>query len=95
MKKTVKIEYVIDMINAFLLDSEDSLKDAREQMGMLAERILMDTERYNGFRYLSVNDMKDSVGGTTVGIRFDVDPAHRFRPHFEDTDHTRSKYFIS
>lgn len=95
MKKTVKIEYVIDMINAFLLDSEDSLKDAREQMALLAERILIDTKRYGGFRYLSADDMKDSVSGTTVGIRFDNDRGPTQHAHFEDTDHTRSKFFIS
>lgn len=87
MKKTVKIDEVITRINDMILHSPDNHKDARCVLAILAEGILMDADRYRGFRYLEEHEMEASCHGKSVGVRR-IDGEYAF----EDTDSTRVHY---
>ena len=87
--KTVKVEYVKELANGMLQDSPDDGINYRNAIIEMIENILMHSKNYNGFQYLDSKDMEKSRGGTTVGIRSEKEGKDRF----EDTDHTRVKYF--
>lgn len=99
MRKTIAVSNIKDKINSFLLNSPDSEKDSRESMIKVIEEILMDTDNYHGFDYLTKVDMIESEFGISVGMQlkhnnemdydgFEYDPVKRFN----NTDHTRVKY---
>ena len=83
------LQQLVDEVNFFCHNSEDSLKDAREQMGLMLERMLMSNECYEGYTYLNDRMMADSKQGMTVGIRHNSESG---RADFTDTDHTRVRY---
>ena len=88
-RKTIKVEDVRVMVNDMLLNSPDSSKAERDGMISVLESILHKTGNYEGFMYLDKDDMEQSECGCSVGIhRFDDSSSS-----FEDTDHTRVKYF--
>ena len=95
IRKTIKVETIKSMVNGMLLNSEDNYQQGRESLTFFLERVLMDTNNYRGFSYLSVVDMNDSHYGTSVGINLTEDK--QFEPDSEkrliNTDHTRVRYF--
>ena len=88
MRKTVKIQRLIEVVNEFNASSADHLKEQREGRNMLLESILMEAGAYKGFGYLSADQLKGDA--MSVGIR-------EQRPdgtwNFDDTDHTRIYYY--
>lgn len=89
-RTTVNVDQVRAIVNGMLRNTEDSDQAGRESVIELLERILHDTGNYRGFRYLSSDDMKDSVNGTSVGIGpFVSDSVEDIRARFNNTDHTR------
>lgn len=94
-KKTFAVADLKEMINKFLLDSHDVRDDSRAEMGNLLETVLMTTNNYRGFRYLTTRDMKDSEYGNTVGINTDEHGANlgTYEEMFDNTDPTRVSYF--
>ena len=104
MRKTIKVQDLKARVNAFLLDTADGVTDQRKGQICLLESVLMDTDNYNGFRYLTVNDMKASRAGNTVGINplpdtinsRDGDMAEKYKAldaRFDETDNTRIAFF--
>jgi hypothetical protein len=87
-RKTVPIVDLIDRVNEFLFHSPDDQAQARSQMAMFLEKILMDNGQYQGFNYLNPNQMLMSQEGTTYGVRWEDN-----NPIFTDTDHTRTRYY--
>ena len=92
MKKTVKIDEVITRINDMILHTPDDRADARGALAILAEGILMDANRYRGFRYLEEDDMKVSCHGKSVGIRRIEGVGLEYE--FEGCDGTRVEYYL-
>jgi hypothetical protein len=90
MRKTISVADIKDRINSFLLNSPDSEKVSRESMIKILEEILMDTDNYHGFQYLSKIDMNKSDSGISVGIN--LIESTNFEKQFIDTDHTRVRY---
>jgi len=88
-RKTIKVEEVKALVNAMLRNSSDDNRSGRATLQTLIETILMDTGNYNGFNYLTPNDMETSANGTTYGIDCRKDRDH----WFDDTDHTRVFYY--
>ncbi len=83
-RKTISVEMVRNIANDMLRNSPDQDKDFREGINTMLERILMETGNYRGFAYLTWEDMLTSFNGTSVGID---------NGSFENTDHTRVRYF--
>lgn len=92
MKKTVKIEDVIGRINKMILDSPDHRRDGRIALSILAEDILMDANRFRGFRYLDKDDMELSRHGKSVGVRMIEGVGVEYE--FEGQDGTRVEYKV-
>jgi hypothetical protein len=89
MRKTIEINNIKEKINGIILNSEDNQKEVRESLGLLLEEILMETNNYKGFKYLTKKDMELSYSGTTVGINDD----QKGKTLFEGTDSTRIYYY--
>jgi hypothetical protein len=53
---------------------------------VMIEAVLMDTDNYNGYRYLAIDEVPT---GCTPGIRRDRGEEKKF----ENTDRTRVRYF--
>lgn len=94
-RKTIDIKTVKEMVNGMLLNSEDNYQQGRESLTFFLERVLMDSENYKGFRYLHIDDMKESHYGTSVGINLTEDKKIETDSTklFKNTDHTRVRYF--
>lgn len=92
MRKTVSIDQLRDQINHTLLHSEDDYRQGREALGILLERVLLNHNRYRGFRYLSPSDMLKSSGGTTYGINPAPQGQEAGWNQFENSDPTRVQY---
>ena len=95
MRKTVQVEALKNKVNGMIRDLPDS-----DTAGRIALQTLMDSCNYSGFCYLDKRDMKESRGGTTVGINtldpnMDWSGNHdaRYKANFINTDHTRVRYF--
>ena len=88
-RKTISVETIKSMVDGMLLNSEDDYQQGRSALANFLEKVLMDTGNYKGFSYLSGTDMTKSEYGTTVGI-FEM---KEFGEKFENTDHTRVRYF--
>lgn len=84
MRKTMEVKTLIRYINNRLQTSQDSEKENRKELMILAEVVLRETGNYCGFSYLPEEDVPS---GYTVGIRYQ-DGVHVF----EETDFTRIKY---
>jgi hypothetical protein len=89
MRKTIEINNIKEKINGIILNSEDSQKETRAVLGLLLEEILMETNKYKGFKYLTKRDMGLSYSGTTIGINDD----QKDKTLFEGTDPTRIYYY--
>ena len=63
MRKTIKVEEVMNMINSYLAHP-DTHSLGREAIMTLAEGVLMSTGNYKGYRYLDTNEVEGA--GTRV-----------------------------
>lgn len=83
-RKSIKVEHVKNKIN-FSLAVSVSSQDTRQGLIWALETILSDTDNYNGFRYLT----QDEVPGNELPGIVWVDG----KPDFSNTDETRRFYF--
>ena len=88
-KKTIEIKVVKETINSMILHSPDKDAEGRDALIVLAKSILMETNNYNGFNYLSPEKMSISASGTTCGI----DQNRLIKQWFNDTDQTRVFFY--
>jgi hypothetical protein len=63
MRKTIKVDEVLNMINSYLAHP-DTHSIGREAIMSFAEGVLMTTGNYKGFRYLDTNEVEGA--GTRV-----------------------------
>ena len=63
MRKTIKVDEIMDMIDSYLAHP-DTNSLGREAIMALAEGVLMTTGNYKGFRYLDTNEVQGA--GTRV-----------------------------
>ena len=83
MTKTIKVNLVKETANRMLMDSPNDAVDYRQGVINMTQTLLMETQNYRGFRYLS----KDEVApGYTVGVHLD-NP--KYVHDFANTDRTR------
>lgn len=68
-KKTIKVDEIKDIVNKFLLHSKDEYEERRIGMCVVLEKILFDTDNYQGFKNLNPRDMLDSIDGKIPGIQ--------------------------
>ena len=95
-RKTIEVEKVKDMANRALVASmrwsnEDGKYVAvdrywRQGVMLVAEQVLMESDNYKGFGYLSEDDVPK---GELPGIRLN----NQIPDRFENTDNTRVRYF--
>lgn len=82
-KKTIAIADIIARANQVFRDSEDSYAEGRTATKLFVEDILMKTDNYNGFNYLTKSE---AAPGKTHGIGW-VDNEPKFY------DQTRIKFY--
>lgn len=87
MRKTMEVKTLIQYINDRLQTSQDSEKESRKELMILAEVVLRETGNYCGVSYLTEEDVPS---GYTVGIRYQDGV-----PDSEETDFTRIKYYTN
>ena len=95
-RKTIEVEKVKDMANRALVASmrwsnEDGKYVAvdrywRQGVMLVVEQVLMESDNYKGFGYLSEDDVPK---GELPGIRLN----NQIPDRFENTDNTRVRYF--
>ena len=91
-RKTYEIKKLKTMINDMILHSPDSHKQGRISIGMVLERALMETGNYEGYGYLSKDDMKKSENGMSHGINIPVEKL-TMEERFNNTDESRVFYY--
>tara|TARA_B100000809_G_C14630640_1_gene348422 strand:+ start:76 stop:372 length:297 start_codon:yes stop_codon:yes gene_type:complete len=95
-RKTMNVEDLKDFANNQLMSSiryerqkegfEGIDAEFRKGVMVMIEAVLMDTDNYNGYRYLAIDEVPT---GCTPGIRRDRGEEKQF----DDTDRTRVRYF--
>ena len=70
-RKTIEISRLIEKSNEFFLNTADDMEFERRSLIVFILDILQETGNYNGFRYLSAEDMVKSDNGKSVGIIFE------------------------
>lgn len=60
-RKTIEVRPLIETLNTAIKSSEHS--KAREALCFVAEKVLMDTNNYRGFRYNTPYESKESEPG--------------------------------
>ncbi len=85
MKKTFNIEAFKSQINSSLANSTCT-PDVREGMRFTLEHVLFETNTYNGYRYLTVDEIPE---GHLPGIN----SGDTFEEKFKDTDRSRVYYY--
>jgi len=60
-RKTIKISFLIDHVNNFNATSADIYKDERGAKNSFLELILMESGNYNGFEYLTEDQLSESA----------------------------------
>tara|TARA_B100000902_G_scaffold115594_1_gene116480 strand:- start:3352 stop:3570 length:219 start_codon:yes stop_codon:yes gene_type:complete len=69
-RKTIAVNKVKKYVNSYLAHPNSSV-DGREAMMSLIEAVLMETENYNGYRYLSKDETGlDEVEGAGSRVRY-------------------------
>lgn len=69
-RKTIAVNKVKKYVNSYLAHPNSSA-DGREAMMSLIEAVLMETENYNGYRYLSKDETGlDEVEGAGSRVRY-------------------------
>lgn len=87
-RKTIDVKVVVDQGNHILKHSPNDEVEYREGIIRMVEFILHESKRYEGFAFLS----KEELGDVIPGIREWDEDKQQFS--FENTDSTRRKYFI-
>ncbi len=90
MRKTFNIKWLLEYVNELNACSADQFKDERAGHNMVLGKVLMAANAYCGFGYLSARELREDA--MSVGIR-EQHPDGSW--NFDDTDHTRVKYFIA
>lgn len=69
-RKTIAVDTVKKYVNSYLAHPNSSV-DGREAMMSLIEAVLMETENYKGYRYLSKDETGlDEVEGMGSRVRY-------------------------
>jgi len=89
-RKTFSVEKFKKYVNDFCLHSADNKQQAREYLGLYLEKILVETNNYKGFNYLTREMMKNSREGLSIGMN---DLTLPYEERFENTDYTRIYYY--
>lgn len=87
-RKTVTIEFLVNMTNDICKDSAADRKDVRQGAMNLLETALHSTGNYSGFKYL--HTVADGLPGVNYKDGHPMDYPERF----ENTDRTRVHYFL-
>jgi hypothetical protein len=87
-RRTFDVEKLRNMVNSFLLNSDDKYRGERLGMASLLGGVLMKTNNYRGFSYIPGFKMLESEYGKSVGIIYDyVELNHQY------PDDSRRFYF--
>jgi len=89
-RKTVTVEFLINMTNDICKDSAPDRADIRQGAMNLLESALHSTGNYKGFRYLLNTECKGNPG-----VNYDERglPNADYEARFANTDRTRVQYF--
>lgn len=93
MKKTISVQAIKDDINKALKNSDYLTPDYRQGLISCVENVLHSTGNYNGFRYLTEDEVPK---GEQPGINYDIMtdlPFEDIGMRFSNTDETRRYYF--
>ena len=98
LRKTIAVESIKNRVNSMLLNTSDfdSDRHARNLMISFIENVLLETGNYNGYRYLTEQDMFKSEYGVIPGryVPTGVDLSElTLDQQFANTDCTRVQYF--
>lgn len=87
-RKTLEVITLVSMANNYLKNSEDENTKERLVIADFISSILHKADQYNGFAYLTSDDMANSTNGKSIGIEFTEqnDPVMH--------DHSRRRYWI-
>lgn len=89
-RKTVTIEFLINMTNDICRDSSTDRKDVRQGAMNLLETALHSTGNYRGFRYLLKGECQGNPGVNYL----DNLPHPDYQQRFANTDPTRVAYYM-
>lgn len=91
MRKTVEIESLVDYVNGILASerNDTEARDLRQGAILVLEQALCLTDNYDGFRYLTNNELPDNI---KPGVRYDGTQILDYPERFDDTDDTRRMY---
>lgn len=87
-RKTVTVEFLINMTNDICKNSAADRKDIRQGAMNLLETVLHSTGNYKGFRYLLAHEVADGVPGVNYVDGHIID----YPARFANTDRTRVQY---
>ena len=89
-RKTVSIEFLINMVNDICKDTSADRASVRQGAMNVLETVLHSTGNYRGYRYLLKTEVVDGNPGVNYqGFLPHMDYTERFK----DTDKTRVKYY--
>ena len=69
-RKTLEVATLVTMANNYLKNSEDENTRERLVIADFVDSILHKADQYNGFAYLTSDDMANSTNGKSIGIEF-------------------------
>lgn len=93
MRKTVDVGSVLDFVNGILASPVSGQEDLRRGATLVLEHVLHESGNYNGFRYLSEDEVPDTAKpGIRKGPLVSTDDC---MDRFKNTDSTRRKYYAS
>jgi hypothetical protein len=87
-RKTIQVVTLLEMANNFLRNSEDEKNKERLVIADYIDSVLHKTDNYGGYAYLTVDDMRNSTNGKSIGIEF----TEQHDPVMHDT--SRRRYHI-
>ncbi|MDA3788099.1 MAG: hypothetical protein PF503_06355 [Desulfobacula sp.] len=88
-RKTIPLSVLKEKVNHLLKHSADFKRETRQDIGLFLSDILLQQKVYNGFRYLTQDEMKTSLKGMSFGI----DQSLPENEWFVNMDPTRVLYF--
>ena len=100
-RKTFKIKDFKSKVNYYLLHSPDDDVKGRQAVMIFLSNILMEANNYNGFQYITSEQIKKSEYGKSFGIRettskqiadLSYDDLYDFRFRLLPVDNTRVCY---
>ena len=105
-RKTVNVQDMVIKANRMLSESKADMSDYRRGVATMIEEILHSTGNYQGFQYLSENDVVSGLPGVRhhagdryiVGVERGAATTNEYSAGyidtwFVDTDETRRSYF--